>query len=201
MQLTDKKEILIVVLEEFADWEMSFVAAFLNISDKYVTKIVSVSEDVLKSIGGLNVLPDYTFKNIPEFFYGLILIGGNSWRKPLNKNVIPIMEKALTMEIPIGAICDATVFMGANGWLNDIMHTSNDLNDLKTYAKDNYHNEKNYVLEQAVSDGKIVTANGTASLEFAKEILELLEAYPKEHINQLFNFHKLGYYETTKKNS
>ncbi|MCM3236557.1 glutamine amidotransferase [Heyndrickxia oleronia] len=201
MNQTEKKEILIVALEEFADWEMSYVAAFLNSTDKYITKIVSVDEDVIKSIGGINVLPDYTLKSIPEIFYGLILIGGNSWRKPLNNNVIPIMEKALAMNIPIGAICDATVFMGANGWLNEVKHTSNDLNDLKTYAKDNYKNEMNYVLEQAVSDGKIVTANGTASLEFAKEILELLEAYPQEQINQLYNFHKLGYYEALKTNS
>ncbi|MEK4484157.1 DJ-1/PfpI family protein [Psychrobacillus sp. FSL H8-0484] len=201
MNQTEKKEILIVVLEEFADWEMAYVAAFLNNTDNYITKIVSISEGVIKSIGGLNVLPDYTLKSIPEIFYGLILIGGKSWRKPLSNNVIPIMEKALTMDIPVGAICDATVFMGANGWLNEIKHTSNDLNDLKTYAKDNYRNEMNYVLEQAVSDGKIVTANGTASLEFAKEILELLEAYPKEDINQLYNFHKLGYYEAEKTNS
>ncbi|MGE7624760.1 DJ-1/PfpI family protein [Viridibacillus sp. NPDC096237] len=200
MNQIEKKEILIVVLEEFADWEMSYVAAFLNDTDKYTTKIVSVSEGIIKSIGGLSVLPDYTFRSIPEIFYGLILIGGKSWRKPLN-NIIPVMEKALTMDIPIGAICDATVFMGANGWLNEIKHTSNDLNDLKTYAKDNYRNEINYVLEQAVTDGKIVTANGTASLEFAKEILELLEAYPKEHINQLYNFHKLGYYAAEKTNS
>ena len=198
MNQSEKKEILIVVLEEFADWEMSYVAAFLNSTDKYITKIVGVSEEVIKSIGGLNVLPDYTIKNIPETFSGLILIGGNSWRKPLSNNVIPLVEKALTMDIPVGAICDATVFMGANGWLNEIKHTSNELNDLKTYAKENYRNEIHYVLEQAVSDGKIVTANGTASLEFTKEMLELLEAYPQEHINQLYNFHKLGYYEAEK---
>ncbi|MFS0674894.1 DJ-1/PfpI family protein [Ornithinibacillus sp. 179-J 7C1 HS] len=198
MNQFEKKEILIVVLEEFADWEMSYVAAFLNSTDKYITKIVGVSEGVIKSIGGLNVLPDYTINNIPETFSGLILIGGNSWRKPLSNNVIPLVEKALTMDIPVGAICDATVFMGANGWLNEIKHTSNELNDLKTYAKENYRNEIHYVLEQAVSDGKIVTANGTASLEFTKEMLELLEAYPQEHINQLYNFHKLGYYEAEK---
>lgn len=64
------------MLEEFADWEMSYVAAFLNNTEKYITKIVSVSEDVIKSIGGIRVLPDYTFRNMPEIFYGLILIGG-----------------------------------------------------------------------------------------------------------------------------
>lgn len=158
---------------------------------KNITKITFF----LKRSIGLNLLSKISIN------LQLALVGGKSWRKPLNNNIIPIMEKALTMDIPVGAICDATVFMGANGWLNEIKHTSNGLNDLKTYAKDNYRNEINYVLEQAVTDGKIETANGTASLEFAKEILELLEAYPKEYINQLYNFHKLGYYEAEKTNS
>lgn len=201
MNQMEKKEILIVVLDEFADWEVAYVAAFLNDSDQYITKIVSVNEGAIKSIGGLRVLPDYTVQAIPELFSGLILIGGNSWRKPTSKNIVPLMEKALSMDIPIGAICDATVFMGANGWLNEVRHTSNDLNDLKAYAKDHYVNETNYVLQQSVSDGRIVTANGTASLEFSKEMLELLEAYPKEQIDQVYHFHKVGYYEAKKLHS
>lgn len=64
------------MLDEFADWELSYIAAFLNTTDKYITKIVSVSEGVIKLIGGLSVLPNYTFRSIPEVFYGLILIGG-----------------------------------------------------------------------------------------------------------------------------
>lgn len=195
-----KKEILFVVLEEFADWEIAYIAPFLNESDNYITKIVGINDEAIKSIGGLSVLPDYTVKNAPTNFYGLILIGGNSWRNPLSKSIIPLIEKAIMMDIPIGAICDATVFMGANGWLNEIKHTSNELNDLKTYAKDNYTNEENYVLEQAVTDGNIVTANGTAALEFAKEILELFKVYPQEQINQLYQYHKIGYYEATKVN-
>ena len=39
----------------------------------------------------------------------------------------------------------------------------------------NYTGEQNYVHEQAVSDGGIVTANGSAALEFARELLLLLE--------------------------
>ena len=193
-----KKEILFVVLEEFADWEIAYIAPFLNESDNYITKIVGINDEAIKSIGGLSVLPDYTVKNAPTNFYGLILIGGNSWRNPLSKSIIPLIEKAIMMDIPIGAICDATVFMGANGWLNEIKHTSNELNDLKTYAKDNYTNEENYVLEQAVTDGNIVTANGTAALEFAKGILELFKVYPQEQINVLYQYHKIGYYEAIK---
>ncbi|KAB8130299.1 glutamine amidotransferase [Gracilibacillus oryzae] len=195
MDQIEKKEVLIVVLDEFAEWELAYVAAFLNSSEHYTTKFVSIDEGVIKSIGGLRVMPDYTIHNIPERFSSLLLIGGNSWRKPLSSKIIPLVEKARTMDIPIGAICDATVFMGANGWLNDIKHTSNEINDLKEYAKEHYQNEENYVCEQAVRDGNIVTANGTAALDFAKAILELLEAYSKDQINQVYQFHKVGYYE------
>jgi transcriptional regulator GlxA family with amidase domain len=195
MNSTEKKEVLIVILDEFADWEMSYITAFLNLSEKYVTKVVSINKEIVKSIGGLNVLPDYTTEEIPTNFYGLILIGGNSWRKPNSNKIIPVVEQAISLGVPLGAICDATVFMGRHGWLNHVKHTSNEVNDLKNYAKDNYQNEQNYVFEQAVTDNNIVTANGSATLEFAKELLILLEVYSKDQINQLYNFHKVGYYD------
>ena len=65
MNQDKKKEILFVVLEEFADWEIAYVASFLNESDKYITKIVGINDGAIKSIGGLRVLPDYTVKNVP----------------------------------------------------------------------------------------------------------------------------------------
>ena len=49
--------------------------------------------------------------------------------------------------------------------------------------------------EQPVRDKNIITANGTASLEFAKEVLLALKAAPEDKIMEWYNFHKLGYYE------
>ena len=43
-------------------------------------------------------------------------------------------------------------------------------------------------------DQNIVTANGTAALEFAKEALLALDAAPEPLIQEWFAFHKLGYY-------
>ncbi len=40
-----------------------------------------------------------------------------------------------------------------------------------------------------------MTANGTAALEFAREVLLALEAAPEEKIIDWFNFHKLGFYD------
>ena len=45
-----------------------------------------------------------------------------------------------------------------------------------------------------VMDGNIITANGTAYLEFAKEVLLALEAASDKMITQWYSFYKLGYY-------
>lgn len=48
---------------------------------------------------------------------------------------------------------------------------------------------------QAVRDHNIITANGTAALEFAKEVLLALKDIPEEKITEWYNFHKLGCYQ------
>lgn len=49
-------------------------------------------------------------------------------------------------------------------------------------------------MKQAVSDRNIVTANGTAPLEFAKEVMLTLKVAPENKIIEWYNYHKLGYY-------
>lgn len=94
----------------------------------------------------------------------------------------------------LGGICDASAFLGTAGILNDIAHTGNDLNDLKQWAGSAYTGEGNYIAKQAVRDQNIITANGTAPLEFAKEILLALHAAEEEKIMEWYHFHKLGLY-------
>ena len=78
--------------------------------------------------------------------------------------------------------------------LNQIKHTSNDLSDLKSYAKDAYTGAERYIARNVVSDHNIVTANGTAPIDFAREILRILHAAPDETIEEWFLFHRLGCY-------
>ncbi|MCI8860523.1 MAG: hypothetical protein HFI71_13595 [Lachnospiraceae bacterium] len=94
----------------------------------------------------------------------------------------------------LGGICDASAFLGTIGALNDVMHTSNDLDDLKKWAGDHYTGETKYLHKQAVWDKNIITANGTAPMEFAKEILFALNVANEETIVDWYNFHKLGFY-------
>ena len=67
-----KKEIIFVLLNEFADWEGAYIASNLNAGVKpgspinYVVKTLSISKEPVVSIGGFKVLPDYGINDMPE---------------------------------------------------------------------------------------------------------------------------------------
>ena len=193
------KEILFVILDDFAEWEMTPLSAAINQADGFCVKTVSITKEPVKSIGGLTVIPDYILSEcIDKEFNGLVLIGGKSWRTDATKQVVPIVDKALLRNVIIAGICDASVFLGTMGLLNEIEHTSNTLEDLRQYTGKNYSGAKYYKNQQAVRSQNMITANGTASLEFAKEVLSGLHVMPPQEVEQWYRFYKLGYYEAMK---
>lgn len=192
------KEVLFVILEPYADWEAAHVATAINKPDGgepiYCVKTVSLEKKPVRSIGGFTVLPDYDLASVPEDFAAVLLIGGLSWRKPEAAPIAALVKRAREKRALVGAICGATEFLGMQGFLNEVRHTSNMLDSLKAAAGDRYTGESRYVHEQAVSDGGIVTANGSAHMEFAREVLAALEAMPQEKIDRWYDFYKLGFY-------
>lgn len=199
-----KERVLFVILEQYADWEYSFLASSLQSGIKDMTspfevKTVSLIKNPLKSIGGFTTIPDYGIEDMPTDYVGLILVGGMSWRTEEAKELAPIIEKANADGKILGAICDATVFLGMNGLLNEKKHTSNTRKDLISAAQGTYTGQHNYLDEQAVRDNNLITANGTGYLEFTREILTALNAYPADYIEDNYKFFKLGYIEIMKK--
>lgn len=83
--------------------------------------------------------------------------------------------------------------MAKAGFLNNVKHTGNGLEQLQLWGGDNYTNPDGYVHVQVVSDNNIVTANGSATLEFAKELLLLLENDTPERIEMYYQFNKQGF--------
>jgi Putative intracellular protease/amidase len=191
------KTILFVILEQYADWEAAYLSSAIHMLGRgnYEVKTVSLTTNNVKSIGGFCTIPDYDINSVPMDYEALILIGGMTWRNENASQVNVLIEKCIEDKKVLGGICDASAFLGTVGVLNDINHTSNNINDLKQWAGNIYTGEENYIMEPAVSDKNVITANGTAALEFAKEVMLILEIAPKEKIVEWYNFHKLGCYE------
>ncbi|MEY8428221.1 type 1 glutamine amidotransferase family protein [Lachnospiraceae bacterium 46-15] len=191
-----RKIILLVVLQQYADWEAAYISSAISMlgQDKYEIKTVSLSKDYVQSIGGFKVLPDYDVASVPDDYGALILIGGMTWRSENTQPVKALVEDCFQKGRVLGGICDASAFLSTAGILNHVVHTSNNLKDLKQWAGTNYTGESNYIAKQAVCNKNVITANGTAPLEYAKEILLALHVADEKTITDWYNFHKLGVY-------
>lgn len=193
-------EILYILLPDFASHEMVYLMEAISSDEqqlktnpKYVNRIVAPTAEPVCAIGGFKVIPDYTFENMPDDFAALVLIGGYGWLTPIAEEVKPIARKAIEKGKIVGAICNGASFMAKCGFLNDVRHTGNGLEQLKLWGGENYTNQGGYIHSQAVSDRNIVTANGSATLEFAKELLLLLENDTPERIEMYYQFNKQGF--------
>ena len=190
------KKIMFVILEQYADWEAAYLSSAIYMlgQDKFKVKTVSLTKDIVTSIGGFRTVPDYDIHSVPEDYEAVILIGGMTWRNENAQQVKMLVEKCVENGKVLGGICDASAFLGTVGVLNNVNHTSNDLNDLKQWAGSAYTGEEKYIKKQTVCDKNIVTANGTAALEFAREVMLTLKIAEENKIIEWYNFHKLGCY-------
>ncbi len=191
-----EKTILFVILPQYADWEAAYLASAIAMlaEENYEIRTVSLSQDAVTSIGGFRVLPDYDLKSVPSDYEALILIGGMAWRDENAQQIKPLVTDCFRKGKVLGGICDASAFLGTAGVLNDVFHTSNDRDDLKQWAGSAYTGEEKFIAKQAVRDQNVITANGTAPMEFAKEVLLALHAASEEKIADWYSFHKLGFY-------
>lgn len=193
-------EILYILLPDYAAHEVVYLSQAvasdeyaLKENPKYVNRVVAPTMEPVKSIGGFLTLPDYSFESIPDDYAALVLIGGFGWATPVAEQVAPIVRNAIARGKIVGAICNAASFMAKCGFLNNVRHTGNGVEQLKLWGGENYANPEGYANVQAVSDKNIVTANGSASLEFAKELLLLLENDSPERIEMYYQFNKQGF--------
>ena len=199
MNENHRDEVLFVVIPEYADWEPSILAPGLRRGfglwePRHEVKVVAPNAEAATSIGGFRCLPDYTFETIPDDFAALVLVGGMGWWGAEAERVVPLVERALACGTVIGAICDASMFLGAHGFLNDVEHTSNDLRALKEKAGPRYTGEKLYRKEPAVVGEKIVTANGAAFVDFACAMFAALEVAPTDKIEMVRTAFKTGFF-------
>lgn len=194
-----KQKVLFILLNEYTDWEGAFLSTSLHVGVipgsevRYEVHTVAPTLEPVRSIGGLRTLPDYSFENLPKDYAALVLIGGNRWDSPEAKPVISLVKRALDDGKIVGAICNGASFLCAHGFLNNVKHTGNGLDQLKLWGGEHYTNEAGYIAAQAVSDKNIVTANGVGHLEFTREILLLLKANTPDQIDQWYDFYKNGF--------
>jgi putative intracellular protease/amidase len=187
-----KKKIYLFLFDGFSDWEISYLTPEINRSEAFELVYFSKTGELVTSMGGLRVQPTISLDGIdPEDVDLLILPGGTAWEKGENEAITSFAKALFEKGKPLAAICAATVYLGQLGFLNDLQHTSNDLNYLKGLAPD-YRGGEKYQNAMAVTDRNIITANGIAAIEFACEIFKTIGLFDDESLEKWFQLFKNG---------
>jgi len=196
------KKVLLVLLEQYADWEAAYVSTAIQMlgQGRFEIQTVSLSKEPVTSIGGIHARADYTVDSAPRDYEALLLIGGLCWREERAQQVIPVVEHCVNSGKVLGGICDAAAFLASIGVLDAVKHTGNRLSALQEWKGTKYKGAENYQARQAVFDRNIITANVSAPLEFAREVLSSLHVAEETMIEDWYVLHKLGYYNTSSHN-
>jgi putative intracellular protease/amidase len=166
-----------IILDGFADWEASLAASEINKSTRYRVVTAGVTRQPVRSMGGLLVHPDIALAEMDmQRACVLMLPGGTRWEAGQPAEVTRVIQEYDRAGVPIAALCGATLGLARAGVLSGRRHTSNMRGYIQSYVPE-YGGEQDYVDSPAVRDGNIVTASGMGAVEFAYEIISLLDLY------------------------
>lgn len=162
--------------EGWADWEAGPILASLREFMQWHVSIATLNGAEATSIGGIRAAADLKVDAIDLKKTDLLLvIGSVQWFDNDYSNVSNLISNAVKTNVPVGAICGATIAAARAGILNDRKHTGNALSELLGKAP-RYIGASHYCdVPYAVSDKGVVTACGNAPMTFAAEVIRLVD--------------------------
>lgn len=198
-----RRTVHVAVYDGLADWEIGHVTAHINDPegqrDPGSLRIVTVgaTADPITTAGGLRLVPDTVLADLdPTDSALLILPGASTWMTDGNAAFQAAATAFVETGTPVAAICGATFGLATAGLLDDRAHTSNAAEFL---ASSGYGGAPLYRDELATTDRGVVTASAIAPVEFAREILALLDVYEPRVLASWYKLYgqhdPAGYYE------
>jgi putative intracellular protease/amidase len=196
-----KKKVYLFLFDGYADWEMGFITPQIAKSEKYDLVTLSLQGENITSMGGLTVIPDCKLADLSWTDAALLILpGGDAWENKAFREVIPAIREFIQQQIPVAAICGATTLLADMNLLDAIKHTSNTKEYLTkqspAYAGQAYYQGgDNTAIPGSVTDGLIISASGSAPVEFSRDILRLLQIYDEQTINKWYSLFKHGIWQ------
>ena len=188
------KMVYLYLFDTLADWEIGYVTTGISNPmmqldpERYRLRTFSTDGKPIRTLGGLRVTPELSLEEVQAVDAKmLILPGGMNWETGGNQEALALARHFHGRDITVAGICGATLGLATVGVLDGVRHTSNSRDFLRI---SDYRGEENYVAELVVSDGGVITAPGTAALEFAREIFRALDLYKPDVLDAWYTLFK-----------
>ena len=183
-----RRTVFIYLFDGYSDWEIAYLTPELRKRDEVQLVYFSTDGMPVESLGGMFVGSLKTISQIDIKPTDMLLLpGGTIWEQHKDGALVALINQCKAQGSFIAAICGSTVFLANMGILDSIKHTSNALHYLKWFAP-YYKGEANYVDKHVVVDNQIITATGTAPIEFAREVIKAMGLNEDTGLNSWFKF-------------
>jgi len=192
------KKALIFLFDGFAEFEVNIASLFL-ISKEFEIITATVDGKTVTGEGGFLCQPHVAIEHIEVADYEVadyevfIVPGGHIFNHLENEKLLSIVNELHKQNKWIACICAGTSLLHAAGVLNKKKFSTSLTPDEKQLA--HLHEWKYKQNKDVTVDGKIITAVGSAYVEFATEIMKRLnlfnEAEAKENLQYFKNVTEL----------
>jgi len=187
-----KSKAYLVVFDGFADWEPALALREIRKSGKFDVVTAGFSDKPVTTMGGLKIIPEITVGGVRPTEAAIIIVpGGDTWERESPRELIDLLHRLQEDDVPIAAICGATLAVARAGLTRGRSHTSNFKGYLKAMVP-GYSDEDFYVDELAVTDQNLITASGLGSVEFGREVIKRLNLYSEGETQEWYAMFKSG---------
>ena len=162
--------IVTILTEGYADWETALLNAVARQYYEIDTHFATPGGRAVVSAGGLRVSPALAVEAIdPAGIDALVLNGGTAWSVPDAPELGDLLRAVHAQGGLVAGICDGTLALARAGLLDRVRHTANAADALRPtgYAGAAFYQDS----PSAVSDGRIITAPGTAPVSFMAAVM------------------------------
>ena len=185
-------KILVFIFHGMTDYEITFVTHLLNTSGNKKIVTVAYERNSVKGRSGFEILPSMLVSEVKvEEAEGLIIPGG--WYGDLRPELMNLIRSFNEQGKVLGGICGAgTVFLAKSGVLKNVQYTTPIMSwtsrHAEVFGKEDPFPRENFIYKRVVTDKNIITAQGTAFIDFAIEICHWFNLFENQEEKE--NFHK-----------
>ena len=178
------RTIALYTTETMADWEYAYLTTQIADAEglkpgRFRLLLVGDGLEPVHTLGNLPLAPEADLDALNALaddgsLAALVIPGGNHYAAG-HERLIKAVGHLVDKEIPVVAICGATLLLARAGFLDERRHTSNAASYLEASG---YRGGAHYVEAPVVTNRGVTTASGIHAIPFTAEIMRITGLVP-----------------------
>lgn len=183
--------VYLFVFDGAADHEVALALTEIRRPGAYRLRTVATAGAGVELASGLHLRPDMQLHAIdPARAVLALLPGGLQWLRGDGAPIVQWLPRLLAAGVPLAAIGTGTLALARAGLLDRRRHTGNRRGHIDAFVP-GYRGAAHYQADLlAASDAGVITASGLAPVEFAREVIGVLDLYDGDDLRHWYRLFK-----------